>query len=145
MSIDIIHQKGFLQCSYDSGRSWLLMNNVLGDGSSDAVLRDWQQEDNIDFNMNSSPGPVWFLVQLVSGRYRDITGYGFLRREWKLGEPGRHSLSPSKLISSFCLPSDPRRRSFNLINNSVPVVNNGWMVDNLEVYYVEGCGPPGLL
>ncbi len=122
--IDSIHQKAYLECSYDNGITWRFMKDTSCFNTGDADSRMWQESDSADLNMNIGPdfkgtvntwqtsGYLWTWIILVTRM-----------------ESERQIFVPDTLFVRFVF-----------INDSVAVTNDGWMIDDLEVYNLYQCG-----
>jgi len=126
--IDSVHQRAFLECSYDTGATWLDMN-FAQNGYPDAVWRNWMDNDNVDFNMNEVLNEKPSLYGTTNNW--QVSGY-----YWQWYMPVRTDMG--KIEGSF--PPQTVLVRFVFINDSVAVNNDGWMIDDMEVYYIEPCG-----
>lgn len=118
--IDSLHQKAYLECSYDSGYTWRLLENAYGDGVCDAVTREWQTCDMHTSNLLVGP-----YFQGVSNGWEE-SGYRF---NWfevaRVDETDTLpcAMPPTKVFIRFVF-----------INDSVQTTHEGWMIDDIEIW-----------
>ena len=122
--IDSLHQKAWMECSYDLGENWLLMDNIGFSSACDAALKYWYEcvPDTFDY---------------VEGPY--FTG---TTTEWKHSGYYWVWWLPERLdkIQDCTIPPDTLLVRFVFVNDSVQTNHDGWMIDNLEVFDVEPVG-----
>ncbi len=123
--IDSLHQKAYLECSYDNGYSWKLMNDTFNFlmSDSDAVMRYWISND--DWGSGLKKGPYFIGTEntwQTSGYY------------WEWYEQARFEESREFWYIDSILVR------FVFINDSVATNHEGWMIDDIEVWNVQGCG-----
>ena len=125
-SIDSIHQQAYLECSYDKGSTWYLLDsdgNGLG-GCEDAHYRDWQYCDldttGLDYN------------HPFSGTSNGWHQSGYL---WEWFAVVR--MNEADTVPPCVVPPDTLLVRFVFITDSVQSGHEGWMIDDLQVSMVQ--------
>lgn len=125
--VDSLHQKAYLECSFDSGFTWKLLENT-GGGSSvcDAEYRSWQYCDM--YTSDLALGPYF---SGVSNGWVE-SGYLF---QWYF--PVRTDDTDTLPCA---IPPQVLMLRFVFVNDSVQTGREGWMIDDVELWNVDPGG-----
>jgi len=124
--IDSSHQQAYLECSYDHGLNWLLMDQFMdgnGLGCLDASERLW-----LDCDFDTTGLDQYPFTGTSDGWHQ--SGYF-----WQWYNVVR--LDESDTLPPCVIPPDTLLVRFVFINDSVQSTHEGWMIDDLQVYQVE--------